>query len=64
MGEVCLNKSLCPQNHRCPAIRICPTDAISQDSPYSVPKIDKDKCIACGKCIKLCPTNALYMKIK
>ncbi|NCB41328.1 MAG: 4Fe-4S ferredoxin [Clostridia bacterium] len=58
------NKSLvvslkrCPQNHRCPVIKACPVDAISQ-SGYAAPKIDMNKCVKCGKCIKYCPTRAI-----
>ncbi len=35
---------------------VCPVDAISmQDN--GLPKVDKDKCIACGKCVEECPKN-------
>jgi ferredoxin len=44
----------CPQNHRCPAMRICPVDAISQNG-NDAPLIDEEKCIDCGKCAKMCP---------
>ena len=48
----------CPQNHRCPIVKVCPVDAISQKG-YAAPDIDMDKCVKCGKCIKYCPTRAL-----
>lgn len=48
----------CPQNHKCPCVRICPANAITQKG-YSAPVIDKDKCIKCGKCIKFCPMGAI-----
>lgn len=51
----------CPQNHRCPSIRVCPVGALTQDR-YEAPKVDMDKCIKCGKCIKFCPMRALYFK--
>ena len=54
-----IDKSSCPQNHRCPMIPYCPVDAISQDG-YGLPKIDADKCIECGKCIKICGMRAVY----
>ena len=41
---------LCPQNHRCPLIPICPAGAISQEGT-SLPRIDPGKCIECGKCL-------------
>ncbi|MFZ5968374.1 MAG: 4Fe-4S binding protein [Bacillota bacterium] len=51
----------CPQNHRCPALRRCPTDAIVQEG-YNAPKVIAEKCISCGKCIKVCPTGALQFE--
>ena len=53
-----VNKNKCPQNHRCPAIRICNMQAISQDG-CSLPQIDKSKCINCEKCVKFCPMGAI-----
>ena len=49
---------LCPQNHQCPIISICPSGAIDQDG-YGLPVIDKSKCIECGKCTRYCPTGAI-----
>ena len=43
----------CPQNHRCPAVRVCPTGAITQER-YDAPKVDAAKCIDCGKCQIFC----------
>ena len=48
----------CPQNHPCPAARICPVQAIAQKG-FLAPVIDEDKCIKCGKCIKFCPMGAI-----
>lgn len=50
----------CPQNHKCPAIRICPKGALSQNG-FNAPAIDYDKCIACGKCSSFCPKKALTL---
>lgn len=44
----------CPQNHRCPAMRVCAVEAISQDG-NAAPVIDNEKCISCGKCMRVCP---------
>ncbi|MFA7074673.1 MAG: 4Fe-4S binding protein [Endomicrobiaceae bacterium] len=55
---ITVNKNLCPQNHRCPSIRVCPVDAISQEG-FNLPEIDQRKCIKCGKCIKFCPMGAI-----
>jgi ferredoxin len=53
-----VSERLCPQNHLCPIIRICPAEAIIQDG-YGLPTIDKEKCTECGKCAKYCPTGAV-----
>lgn len=49
----------CPQNHKCPAIRVCPVGAISQNG-IGLPRIDASKCIDCGKCVAFCPMGALH----
>ncbi len=54
-----VSESLCPQNHRCPIIRICPSEAIVQDG-YGLPTVDKTKCTECGKCTRYCPTGAIH----
>lgn len=48
----------CPQDHRCPAIAVCPMGAISQRNTHALPEIDGGKCIACGKCMRLCPKGS------
>lgn len=54
-----IDAARCPQNHRCPLLTVCPVDAISQQG-YGLPVIDADKCIECGKCVKLCGMQAVY----
>ncbi len=53
-----ISNTRCPQNHRCPAIDVCPKEAISQKG-YSLPVVDMDKCITCKKCISFCPMGAI-----
>ncbi|MGI6376984.1 MAG: DUF362 domain-containing protein [Anaerolineae bacterium] len=48
----------CPQNHRCPAVRVCPVGALSQDG-HSAPRVDARLCTDCGRCQRTCPTGAL-----
>nr|MDD6336012.1 4Fe-4S dicluster domain-containing protein [bacterium] len=42
--------------HRCEAV--CPRGAISYDR-HQKAHIDKDKCIECGRCAKVCPYSAI-----
>lgn len=51
----------CPQNHKCPAVKICPTVALSQQE-FEAPTIDYNKCIKCGKCSNFCPKKALVLE--
>lgn len=51
---ILVNERGCPKNHRCPVMRLCPAGAITQESPYSAPKVDQEKCIGCQKCILAC----------
>ena len=56
-----LIKSNCPQNHPCPAVRVCPVGALSQNN-FEAPVIDHSKCIKCGKCSDFCPKKALVLQ--
>ena len=49
---------LCPQNHPCPCVRVCPEKAITQKG-NDAPVIDMAKCTKCGKCVKVCPMGAV-----
>lgn len=51
----------CPQDHVCPAMRSCPVGALSQDG-FAAPRVDKDICILCGKCVRVCPMGALVLE--
>ena len=56
--SIVISKTICPQDHSCPAIRICPVAAITQKG-FELPRIEKEKCISCLKCIKFCPMGAI-----
>ena len=56
-----LIKSNCSQNHPCPAVRVCPVGALSQNN-FEAPVIDHSKCIKCGKCSNFCPKKALVLQ--
>ncbi len=51
----------CPQNHKCPSVKVCPTGALTQKG-FQVPKVNRKKCIDCGKCTRSCFPRALVMK--
>lgn len=56
-----INLNRCPQNHPCPAVRVCPVNALSQKG-FSAPEPDNDKCVRCGKCVKFCPMKAIVLE--
>lgn len=56
-----INEFVCPQNHRCPLIKVCPVNAISQDG-IGLPLIDQEKCTECGLCKISCPLKAVSLK--
>ena len=55
---ITIDKNRCPQNHRCPSIKICPVGAISQEG-FGLPVVNQETCVECGKCIKFCPMRAI-----
>lgn len=58
---VSVNKDLCPHNHVCPLIKICPVEAITQNSE-GYPVVDPSLCIECGLCIDHCPMKAMHFE--
>ncbi len=57
-----IKKDNCPQNHPCPAVKVCPVGALSQNK-FDAPTIDHSKCIKCGKCSSFCPKKALVLEV-
>lgn len=57
---ITIDKNRCPQNHKCPAIKVCPVNAISQ-TDFELPVIDITICIECKKCINFCPMRAIQL---
>jgi len=53
-----VNPLKCPQNHPCPAVRVCPAKAISQKG-NGLPEIDSAKCLNCQECVYFCPMGAI-----
>lgn len=56
-----VDERLCPQNHKCPSIKVCPVGALTQEG-FNAPTVDFQKCIKCGKCVKFCPMKALVFR--
>lgn len=55
---IVIDKDKCPQNHRCPAINICPVKAIVQNN-FDLPTVNYAKCVNCKKCVSFCPMGAI-----
>jgi ferredoxin len=55
-----VRENRCPQNHLCPAVRVCPFGALTQRG-VGAPAVDLSKCTGCGKCVRVCPTGALLL---
>lgn len=53
-----ISPSVCPQNHRCPLLKVCPVGAITQDG-NGLPVIDQELCTECGLCKISCPLKAV-----
>jgi len=58
---ITVDKNKCPQNHPCPAIKVCPVGALSQEG-NNAPEVDEEKCLDCGVCSNFCPKGALTIK--
>ena len=58
-----VNEKRCPQNHPCPAVRVCPVNAIAQVG-FAAPSVDQDVCVDCGKCIRYCPMGVFSLTAK
>ena len=51
----CVVPHLCSQCNDYPCVASCPVQALTVDEETKAVKVDKEKCISCGKCIKACP---------
>jgi Fe-S-cluster-containing hydrogenase component 2 len=40
----------------------CPTHAISTDKAAQTQSVTRNRCIACGRCVEVCPTQTIYMR--
>lgn len=57
-----VDSNICDKSPFCPVKRVCPENAITQEGNFfntSVPIIDPNRCIGCGKCVNYCPHKAV-----
>jgi sarcosine oxidase, subunit alpha len=55
----------CIQNIPCdPCVDSCPVNAITMKDINAIPVVDYDACIACGKCVGVCPGLAIFVMKK
>jgi Fe-S-cluster-containing dehydrogenase component len=52
---------LCTQCSNYPCVASCPFKALSTSEKTGAVIVDKEKCTACGICIKACPGNVPHM---
>ncbi|AZR72460.1 4Fe-4S ferredoxin [Anoxybacter fermentans] len=66
MKKAYIDPKKCDRSPFCPAKRVCPVQAITQEknSIFSTgpAKVDPEKCIGCGKCLNFCPGQAITMR--
>ncbi len=55
-----LNRELCEAGHKCLPFNHCPAAAIKKNGEEIM--IDEEKCIGCGKCVKVCKNQAIYLE--
>ena len=60
-SDIRMVRALCTDCTAC--IPLCPVDALYRDDKDFSVHFDPEKCIACGLCIKACPTKAMELTI-
>jgi len=70
VNKAYIDPKKCDSSPMCPARRSCPEKAITQEKlgflklgffKRGVAVVDSEKCVFCGKCIKMCPHGAVVM---
>ena len=58
---VLINFKICDNAKECGGIEVCKTGALSWDEKKQKIKIDNTKCVSCGRCMKMCPVQAIFV---
>jgi len=45
-------------------VKVCQFDALYMDEQTGLPKVDEEKCVACGACVKTCPRRLYELRPK
>lgn len=61
--KILVQEELCQMREKCITVKVCPVGAISQNGNNTIPIVNNDKCILCGKCVMYCPNKA-FKKVK
>lgn len=56
--KICYSSKSCHNCEDAPCIKNCPTGAMNRDNEFSIVRVDIQKCIGCGICVKACPFGA------
>lgn len=51
--------SMCQHCENAPCVQACPTEALYTDLAEGMVRLDKSKCIGCGRCGEACPYDAI-----
>ncbi|MCS7120409.1 MAG: 4Fe-4S dicluster domain-containing protein [Nitrososphaerota archaeon] len=55
---------LCAQCNDYPCVAACPTNALSVNMETEAVIVNKERCVACGKCIEACPGKVPFIHPK
>lgn len=66
MKKAYINPNKCDRSPFCPAKRVCPVKAITQEKKgffkMGPSVVNADVCVGCGKCAEVCPAKAIKIK--
>src|ERR1039457_4098367 len=57
MSQISVDTRLCKQDGAC--VEVCPSRNLALDEQGFPEEVKESRCILCGHCVAVCPTNAL-----